>query len=305
MRFSISIPQFHADGEFDPEALREHLRRAEELGFEGGWTQEQVLGTKPQLGAIETLAFAAACTTTLRLGCSVFVLPLRNPVHLAKSMATLDQMSGGRIEIGLGAGGRNRNFAAFGLSPEGLVTRFTEGLEVMRALWSEPSVTLDGRFWQLENASMEPKPVQKPAPPVWIGGSAPAALKRAARLGDGFFGAGSTTTENFAGQVEAVRGELEARHRDPAGFQIAKRVYVAVGDDAGRAGERMSQALRDLYGPFADSLGNVAVTGTPADCARGIREVVDAGAEMVLCTPMFDEREQMERLAAEVLPDLR
>src|SRR6266568_1042076 len=183
MRFAISIPQWYADGRFDPDDFRERMHRIEELGFHSAWAQEQVLtaGKMPQLGALETMTYAAASTSRIRLGCSVFVTSLHNPVHLARSLSTLDQLSRGRLEVGVGYGGKGRMLSAFGIEPEGLLTRFTEGIEVMRALWSEPSVTFDGRFWQLHGALMEPKPFQKPGPPVWFGGGSPNALRRAAR----------------------------------------------------------------------------------------------------------------------------
>lgn len=305
MRFAISIPQFVEGDAFDPSALRTFVRRAEALGFHSGWTQEQVLGPWPNVGPIETMAYAAACTEQLRLGCAVFVTPLHNPVHLAKSVTSLDQLTGGRIEFGVGTGGRNRPFAAFDVDlDDGLVARFTEGLNLMKELWAQPKVTFDGRFWQLKDASMEPKPVQRPHPPVWFGGSHPAALRRAVRHGDGFFGAGSTTTAKFADQVGIVREALTEAGRDPAGFPIAKRVYVAVDDDAQHAGERVAESLVRIYGDFGRKLGSVAVYGPPGECVRGIREVIEAGAEMVLFTPLFDEAEQMERIAAEIVPPL-
>jgi probable F420-dependent oxidoreductase len=304
VRFAISIPQHLADGGFGPAALRAYLARAEELGFHSGWTQEHVLGTMPYLGPVETLTYAAACTERLRLGCAVFITTLHSPVHLAKSLSTLDQISRGRLEVGVGTGGR-RMFSAFGVDPETYVSRFTEGLALMRALWTEPQVTFEGRFWQLDDAAMEPKPFQQPGPPVWFGANQPPALRRAVRLGDGFFGAGSTTTGRFAEQVQIVRDELAQRGADPAGFPIAKRVYIAVDDDAGRGRERMGAALSRLYGFFGvKDMTPVSVYGPPAACVQGLREVAAAGAEMILLNPLFDDAEQMERLAAEVMPQL-
>ena len=188
MKFAIAIPQFYADGEFDPASFREYFARAEELGFESAWTQESTLGAGPQLSPIETMTYAAACTERMRLGCVVFVSTLHSPVHLAKSLSTLDQLSRGRIEVGVGTGGRGRPFAAFGVDPSRYVTRFTEGVNLMKALWTEPRVTFHGEFWQLENAPMEPKPFQKPYPRLWFGGASEPALRRAVRMGDGFFG---------------------------------------------------------------------------------------------------------------------
>jgi alkanesulfonate monooxygenase SsuD/methylene tetrahydromethanopterin reductase-like flavin-dependent oxidoreductase (luciferase family) len=300
-RFAISIPQFVADGAFDPAAFRAYLARAEALGFEGAWTSEQVLGTMPHLGPIETMTFAAACTDRLRLGCVALVTPLHSPVHLAKSLASLDQLSRGRLEVGVAIGGRFRMFSAFGVGPEGLVARFTEGLALMRALWTEPRVTFRGRFWELEGAAMEPKPFQKPNPPIWFGASHPDALRRAVLLGDSFFGAGSQTTAAFAEQVRIVRDEAARQGRE--GFRVAKRVYIAVDDDGERARRRIAGALDDLYGFYGlRGVEAVAVAGTAGDCVRGLREVVAAGAEQVLLNPMFDDAEQMERLAADVVP---
>jgi probable F420-dependent oxidoreductase len=304
VQFAISIPQLVADGAFDPAAMRGYLARAEELGFASAWTQEHVLGPAPVLGPVETLTYAAACTGRIRLGCAVFVTPLHSPVHLAKSLSTLDQLSLGRLEVGVGTGGGRRMFSAFGVDPEGFVARFNEGLRLMRALWTEPEVTFTGRFWQLEGVAMEPKPYQKPAPRVWFGGSHPAALGRAVRHGDGFFGAGSATTEQFAKQMQIVRAELADQGRDPGTFPIAKRIYIAVDDDAERARKRMGAALDRLYGSSGRDMTPVSVWGTPRDCVRGVRDVADAGAGLILLNPLFDEREQMERLAAEVMPQL-
>src|SRR6201987_6047596 len=161
MRFAIAIPQFFADGEFDPGAFRAYFARVEELGYHSAWAQESVLGTGPQLAPVEAMTYAAACTERLRLGCVVFVSTLYSPVHLAKSLSSLDQLSRGRIDIGAGTGGKGRPFAAFGVDPARYVSRFLEGLNLMKALWTEPRVTFHGEFWQLENLPMEPKPFKK------------------------------------------------------------------------------------------------------------------------------------------------
>jgi probable F420-dependent oxidoreductase len=302
MRFAISIPQFYADGEFDPAAFRSYFARAEELGFHSAWAQETMLGSKPQLGPVEAMTYAAACTQRLRLGCAVFISTLYSPVHLAKSLSTLDQLSRGRIEIGVGTGGPGRQFSAFGVDPQRYVARFTEGLALMKALWTDSRVTFDGEFWQLTDAPMEPKPFQKPFPPVWVGGSAPTALRRAVRLGNGFFGAGSTPTTKFADQVQIVREALNESGRPVQDFPIAKRVYVAVDEDAGRARKRINAELERLYGFRSEGIEAAAVTGTPADCARELQKVAEAGAELILFTPMFEPAAQAERLAASVIP---
>ena len=305
VRFGISVPQFFADGEFDPAAYGTYFARAEELGFDSAWAQEQVLGAAPQLSPLETMTYAAACTQRLRLGCAVFVSTLHNPVHLAKSLATLDQLSRGRIEVGVGTGGKMRPFAAFGVDPERYVARFTEGIALMKALWTEPRVTFDGDFWQLRDAAMEPKPFQKPFPPLWFGGSGPAALRRAVRLGHGFFGAGSTATAKFADQVRVVRQALADAGRPADGFPIAKRLYVAIDADVELARSVMDAALERIYGRRIPDIEAAAFAGTPAGCVAAAREIAAAGAELILFTPMYAPAGHAEILAAEVIPQLR
>jgi probable F420-dependent oxidoreductase len=303
VRFAISIPQYARDSRFDGGAFRAHLRRVEELRvFEGGWVQEQVIGAAGSLAPLQTLTYAAACTERLRLGCAVFVLPLHNPVHLAKAISSLDCVSDGRVEVGVATGGRERPFAAFGVDAEKPVARFNEALALMKSCWTDSQIDFDGRWWKLQGASMEPKPVQKPYPPVWFGGSAPAGMRRAARHGDGFMGAGSQTTARFAEQVRIVREELAAQNRDLEKFRIGKRVYVHIEDDATLARQRLGDALTQHYGggDWAEHM----LAGPAEECVAGIRAVADAGAELILLNPLADDERQLERLAAEVIPAL-
>ena len=298
------MPQGFGDGEFDPGAFRAFLDRAETLGFESAWTQEQVLGTFAQLAPTETMTYAAACTERIRLGCAVYVTNLHNPVHLAKSLSTLDQLSGGRLEIGIGAGGKQRPFAAFDADPATFISRFIEGIQLMKACWTEPNISFEGQFWQVHDWGMEPKPFQKPFPPLWFGGGHPNALRRGVRLGDGFFGAGSSTTAQFREQVGHLHRILGEEGRDPAGFPVAKRVYIHVDDDATRAQQVVTARLGRIYAHVGIDFTPVAVFGSPEACVQGVREVVDAGADMVLFTPLQDEASQMERLATEVVPKI-
>jgi probable F420-dependent oxidoreductase len=301
--FAIAVPQQIGPHGFDPAAVRAYLQRAESLPFDSCWVSEQVVGTAPLLAPLELLAMAAGCTQRLRLGTAAVISTVRSPLHLAHSVATLDHLSGGRVELGVAGGGPRRPFAAYGATAEGYPRRFLEGVELVKAAWQQPEVTFHGRCYQVDRLPVEPKPVQRPHPPLWVGGSHPAAVRRAVRLADGFFGAGSTSTAAFAGQVDVVRAALREAGRDADGFRIAKRVYVAVDDDAQRARARIGSALDTLYSWFGlRDLDAVAVAGTPADCAAGLRDVADAGARLLLLDPLDGAPEQLERLAAEVLP---
>lgn len=301
MRWAISIPQLAGD-DFDAPGFRDYMRRAEELGFEGAWTMEQVIGAGTMLGALELMAYAAACTATIRLGVSILILPLYSPVHLAKSLSTLDRLSRGRLDVGIGVGGRFRMFSAFGVDPSTLVARFNEELDLMQRLWTEERVDFDGRFWQLKDAQMDPKPVQTPHPPIWFGATASEALRRAVRRGDAFMGAGSQSTEQFAAQVKVVKEAMRESGRTD--FTIAKRVYIRVDEDEQRARARMEDAMVAIYGDFGRRVAGGAVAGASETCVSALAEVRAAGAEMILLNPVFDEREQMERLHAEVMPRL-
>jgi probable F420-dependent oxidoreductase len=297
----VAIPQTFIHGPIDTGRIKDFLRRAEALGFDSAWVVEQILGSAPSLEPVTLLAYAAAVTERLRLGSAVLLTALRSPIHVAKSLATLDQLSHGRLLVGVGLGGSPKVYPAYGLGAERRAARFAEGLQVMKRLWTEPRVTLTGEFFRLENASMQPKPVQKPHPPLWFGGHDPRALRRAAEMGDGFIGAGSASTATFADEVKTLRAILAERGR--AEFPIGKRVYLAVDRDRARAGKRLAEWFGAFYGKpeLADA---VSVWGDADACVAGLRAVVAAGASFLMLNPVFDELEQLEQLAADVAPRL-
>ena len=298
----VSIPQTFRDGPVDARRIQEFLRRAEALGFHSAWVVEQILGSIPSLEPVELLAYAAAVTDRLRLGSAVLLSALRTPVHLAKSLATIDQLSGGRLIVGLGLGGNAKVYPAYGWSAERRAARFAEGVRLMKRLWTEPRVTMQGEFFRLENASMEPKPVQRPHPPLWFGGHHPDALRRTVELGDGFIGAGSISTAAFAQEVTALRGLLAEARRDPAAFPIGKRVYIAVDRDRARAGKRLAEWFGGFYGR-AELAEQVCVWGDIDACVQGLQAVIDAGAGFLMLNPVFDDMEHLERFV-EIAPRL-
>ena len=299
----IAMPQFFQEGPTDMEMVRQFVARAEELGFESLWTQEDITGDDPSLEPLTQLSYVAALTQRVRLGVSVMVAPLRNPVQLAKALGSLDQMSHGRLTVGVGIGGRQNMYPAFGLTTDRRARRFVELLDVMKALWTEPQATYEGQFWQLDGVPMEPKPVQKPHPPLWFGGRHPDALRRAVRHGDGWMGAGSSTTATFLECVQQLNTFLEEAGRDPATFPISKRVYLAVDDNEKRAEERITTWFDNRY-HNAPLGAEVSVWGSAAQCAEKLAEIVDGGAQMLMLNPMFDHMEHLEQLTEEVIPNI-
>jgi probable F420-dependent oxidoreductase len=314
-RIGISIPQTfpHAphgangpSGAIDPAGIRAFVQRAEALAFDSLWVQESIIGRQRQLDSIELLTFAAACTDRIRLGAAVLLTPLRPPVPLAKTLVTLDQLSAGRLIVGLGLGNASPANLAFGIQPDSRLRRFLEALHIMKLLWTEDVVNFEGEFWQLRDISMQPKPVQQPQPPIWFGVHHPNALKRTVRLADGFIGAGGSSTAQFADEARQLRQLLAEAGRDPAAFPLSKRVYIAVDRDKARAGKRLAERLGNAYGGTSSQPTHerVAVWGPSDECVAKLREVTSAGASLIILTPLFDQAEQLEIIADEIRPHL-
>src|SRR5947209_7609751 len=188
--------------------------RAEELGYHSVWSFQRLLvGADQQLDPVYrsvldpvvSLAFAAAHTTRIRLGVAVVNLPFVSPVHLAKQAATLDVLSGGRLDLGLGTGWSPVEFAATGAVPERRGARAEEYPAVLRTLWADEVSEFSGGFYTVPPSRMQPKPVQRPGPPVLLGGSAPAALRRAGRLADGWVSRSGTDLSRIGDDVAVVR----------------------------------------------------------------------------------------------------
>ena len=148
--WGISIPQVCFGGPIDMPLIERWSKRAESLGFESLLTQEAITGAVPILEPVTLLSYLAAITEKVRLGTSVIVAPLRNPIQLAKSLGSLDHMSRGRLTVGLGLGGNPNDIPPYGFSSEKRVRRFTEIIDVMKALWTQPEAHFQGEFWQLD-----------------------------------------------------------------------------------------------------------------------------------------------------------
>ena len=299
----IAIPQVFPDGRIDMELVRDYVQRAEEVGYDSLWVQEQIIGSTPALEPVSLLCYAAALTSTVRLGAAVLILTTRNPVLLAKELGSLDRMSGVRLIAGVALGGRPAQYPLLGGPQKQRVRHFTESLAVMKSLWTQDKTQHDGHFWELPGSTMEPKPEQKPHPPIWFGGRHPDGLRRAARLADGWMGAGSTTTAQFREHVGIIRDALAERGRDPSAFPISKRVYVALDDDEDRAERRLTEWFGQRYGS-AELASRVSVWGSAQRCVDGLAEVVDAGAQMLMLNPVFDHMEHLKSLHDEVIPRL-
>jgi probable F420-dependent oxidoreductase len=301
----IELPQVFFDGPVDMEHVRNFAVRAEDLGYDSLWLQERIIGDVKMLEPVTLLSYVAAITSRLKLGTSVILLPLRNPVQLAKAYATLDVMSNGRAVMGVGLGGGHlgSHENVFGYTREGRVTRFTEAVEIIKLLWTEPKASFHGRFWNLDNVSMEPKPIQKPRLPIIFGGHHENALRRAVKHADGWMGAGSSSSGSFIRESGRIRQLLAESSRDPRSFHFSKRVYLAVDNDEARAERRIKDWFGKRY-KNADLGPKVSIWGSVGKCTEKIQEIVKAGAQQIIFNPMFDEMEHLEVCAKEIMPQL-
>ena len=290
----MSLPHRSPDP-IEASVVRQVAQRAEALGFGDLWVTNNTLDHASCFDSLTILTYAAALTSTIRLGVSVLVLPVYNPIHVAHQVATLDYLSGGRAVLGVGLG-REQHYAEFQIPRERRVRRFLEEVELMKALWTQPKVTYRGQIFQLEDGVMGPKPVQKPHPPVWLGGGHPDALRRAAAVADGWMGAGGSTTAAFAQSVPLVRAALETTGRDPVTFPISKRVFMSVH-------ERPEVAQAEVHRWFSTVYHNPALTttggvyGTPEQVREQLEELVAMGATHLLLNPVTRYAEQVEALA--------
>ena len=205
--------------------------------------------------------------------------------------------------VGLGGGHLGSHEDVFGYAREGRVTRFSEAVQIMKLLWTEPKASFHGRYWNFDNISMEPKPLQKPHLPIIFGGHHENALRRAVKYANGWMGAGSSSAASFVRESARIRDMLVEAKRDAATFHFAKRVYLAVDSDEARGERRIREWFGRRY-KNADLGPKVSIWGSVAKCTEQIQAIVEAGAQQIVFNPMFDEAEHLEICAKEIMPHL-
>jgi probable F420-dependent oxidoreductase len=292
--FGMSLPHRSPDP-IDVAAVRTVAQRAEALGFRDLWVTENTLDHVTCFDPVVVLTYAAAVTSRIRLGASVVVLAVHSPMMVAHQWATLDHLSNGRAILGIGLG-REHHYREFAVPEAGRVARFREELDVIKALWTQTSVTYRGRFYQLEGTTMSPKPVQQPHVPIWMGVGHPNAIRRTASLADGWMGSGGSSIAEFARSVPLLRDALAAAGRDPDAFPISKRIFMAVDENPAVARAELNRWFTDVYHnpPGTDASG---LHGTPEQVRERLEEVVAMGANHLLLNPVSRYAEQTEALA--------
>ena len=289
-------------------------RWMEDLGYEYFSAGEHFMRGDPPgptHAALPVLAVAAGATDQMRVLSSIILTPFYHPLVLARTTATLDAASGGRLTLGVGVGGEFPvEFEAAGLRVDQRGRRTDECLEVMRKLWTGEKVTFSGRHFQLTDAMINPAPVQNPNPPVWVSGRRDAAMARAAKFGDGwmpyFYDA-----PRYRDSVQKIKGFAAAAGRDISGFQWAHFPYIAIYPTEQQAAEVAAEQLggRYLYGgEFLDIVRKYCLLGTVENCIEQLQEYIDAGARQIIFSiscPREDRERHLETIAKELIPHFR
>ena len=292
--FGMSLPHRSPD-EITMETIKTVAQRSEALGFRDLWVTENTLDEFSSFDPISLLTYAATVTSTIRVGASVVVLAIHSPLMVAHQWATLDYVSGGRAILGVGLG-RDHHYRQFEVPHEGKVARFREEVALIKALWTQQRTTFHGRFYNIDDEMMQPKPVQKPHLPLWMGVGHPNAVRRTAELADGWMGSGGSSIAEFARSVPILKEALAARGRDPENFPISKRIFIAVDDDAAAARRELNRWFTDVYHnpKGTDASG---IHGTPEQVRERLEQVVGMGANHIMLNPVGRYVEQVDILA--------
>jgi len=294
------ITSQHRDG-----VLR--LARAFEAGgFDSVWAGDHVSFYVPILESLTLLSFVAGATERVRVGSSVYLLPLRHPTTTAKVVATLDVLSGGRLFFGVGVGGEfPPEFDACGVPVNERGSRTDEAISVLRRLWSEDGVVHDGRHFRFGPVSLDPKPVRPGGPPIVVGGRKAPALRRAGRLGDGYV-SHMCSAETYAENLDAIRRHAEDAGRRDVPFETAAFLFTILDDDYERALDGAANLLQMIYNrPFRDAAKKYCLLGRPEDCLEQLQSFADAGCRHFVLSPLMDPDEFAARAGGELVAAIK
>jgi len=327
MKYGLRIPSFALGAKTASlEEMGRYLRHAEDLGFEYAVSIDHLLLTPPAysctwLEPVSMLSALAGVTRTIKLGTMILVLPLRNPVYFAKEWATFDLLSGGRSILGIGVGWHEKEFELMGVPHKERGARMNEMIEAVSALWQGDNVTYQGKHYKFENLTIDPKPVQKPRPAIWMGGGTQPSekvyaqtvttvdpvLRRIAKYADAWIPHSSATPEMVRGDWQKVQDFAKSHGRDPRkiGRVYTNFVWVL---RKGEAPETAVPHFSVYSGMDLDYWKTYYLLGTAEEVAERISARIaslDGGVDTIILNPLNWDREQLELIAGEVLPRVR
>ncbi|MSQ31914.1 MAG: LLM class flavin-dependent oxidoreductase [Dehalococcoidia bacterium] len=281
--------------------ISKYSAAAEDLGFDSIWAIDRLFGPHPVLEPYTVLTWAAASTTRVRIGSTVILAALRNPVWLAKEIATLDYMSGGRIDLGISLGGTEQAYTSVGVPMNQRAGRLVEGIKIMKKLWSEDNVTWQGKYQQLKEATILPKPIQKSIP-ILIGATNDNACARAGRIADGWIANAFSSPEQIKQRWQKVQDGAKTAGRDPGSLSCSKLLYLWVDDDE----EKAKKIAFDFYQSQYPSINvmNFMACGPADKCSKFIQAYLDAGVTNIILGPTGLDIKQLETIKKDIVPKL-
>src|SRR5512134_1272364 len=309
-QFGVSMRNFTRHPEMpSAQELIDYGVRVEKLGYESIWAWDHILlGVEPSFPIIEALSILtaiAARTQTLKLGTGVLVMPMRNPVILAKQLGSLDLISNGRVIVGTAVGWYKREFKAMGVDFHERGKIMERSLDIIKRLWTEDRVTEDFPPYSIKDAVMYPKPVQKPHPPILIGGYVEAVLRRAATKGDGWL-TYYYTADSFAANWARIRGFADEAGRNPDDLQSTNQLPIVVGPRAKVEAPMREWLQTDWdYASWSESTAESAIMGTVDECVEQLQKHVATGVDRLIFVPYRYQDEQLEIIAREIIPRLK
>jgi alkanesulfonate monooxygenase len=309
--FGIAARNFTAYPEMpDARALVEYGVRMEELGFDSLWVWDHVLlGVQPNFPIIESLTLLtaiAARTKTIKLGTGILVLPMRNPVILAKQLGSMDLLSNGRLIMGLASGWYKREFDAVGVPFDKRGKIMDENLDILKRFWTEDMVKGEFTYHKIPAGVMFPKPVQKPYPPLLIGGYVDVVLKRAALAGDGWL-TYFYRPESFAKSWEKIRNFAKEGGKDPDRLLNAAQLPICIGKSRAAVESQMMEWLGKEwdYASWSESTKDSAILGTVDECVEQLKAHLAVGTQKLIFVPYRYEMDQIETIARDIIPRLK
>jgi len=285
-----------------PENVVNFAKKCEAMGCHSMWTIDRI--AYDNLEPLTILAAAAGATQRIRLGTSVLLANLRHPSHLAKIISTLDFISNGRVTLGLGFGSRESDYKAVEVPYEHRGSRAVEQVELMKRLWAEDNVTFNGKFYHVENLSVGPRPIQKPHPPIWTGGSAEIALKRAGTWADGFI-CGSSAIPDFPSTWKKVSAYAKAAGRDPNKITKAGLTFMAINDDQAKAVKTVEDYVMRYYGRLRADVANTSLIGSPSAVVDRIGAFLSQGLDTLIIGLADPDPRQLDLFGDKVLSKVK
>jgi len=274
-----------------PDKIVEVAERSEDWGLDSFWLSDHLLSPSPELDVIATLSLLASRTSRIKLGPSVFLLNLRHPLVAAKSFASLDYLSRGRMVMAVGTGANLADYAACGIPAEGRGRRLDEGILILRKVWTEPKASFHGKYFNFDDVTIEPRPLRRTnndsgTIDIWVGGRSDAALKRTARLADGYF-ASFQTPEEFTRNMAAIRAYAAQFGRANARIESGLILFCRLAASRERAMEDM-RPIVSAMGRGGDAFVQRTVYGSPADIIERLQEYVAAGLDKFVLWPVAE-----------------